>query len=303
MPNMRQVDELKKALGTISSKEVDTFGRPTAAGLRAGKLARELRNAATEAVPVYGKAIQLGGDKIAEDNALRLGNTLLSPSVTREAVRDAADGITTAERKQIALGLRQHIDDAMANVSKVISDPNLDAREAMKVWRDMSSKAAREKVVDAIGESRARPLFAELDRAEKALGLRASVATNTKTFARENADRQVKAITEPGMIGTAAQGKPLNAVQRTLQAATGQTPEDMLRRERAIYGDIGRVLTEPQGGDAMLSLRILEAIRRQDPKNAAAAKAIGQYGAAGVGLPAYQEGQSVLRDALGRGRR
>lgn len=299
MPNVRQVDELKKALGSLAAKEVDQFGRPTGVGLRVGKLGRELRDAAVEAVPVYGKAVQLGGDKIAEDNALRLGNTLLSPSVTREAVRDATNGMTTAERKQLMQGLRQHIDDTMANVSKVISDPNLDAREATKVWRDLSSKASREKVTDAIGESRAKALFAELDRAEAALGLRASVAANSKTFARQNAERQVKDIIEPGPIGTAAQGKPFNAFQRGMQALTGQTPEDMLRRERVIYEDIANVLTGPRGPDATRTLSILDGIRQQDPRNSSLSTLLGQTGAGAVAVPGYQEGQSRLESLIG----
>ena len=298
MPNMRQVDELKKAFGAVGAKEVDQFGRPTAAGLRANRLARELRDAAVEAVPVYGKAIKLGGDKIAEDRALQLGYSLLSPSVTREAVRDAAEGITDAERKQLAIGLRQHIDDTMANVTKAISDPNLDAREAAKVWKDMSSKAAREKVTEAIGEKRANALFSELDRTGTALGLKAAVANNTKTFARQNADRQVKGILEPGPIGALMEGKPLNAWQRSVQAFTGRTPEDMLNRERALFSDVSDMLVGHQGQGAIDLANRLQQIYQQQPVVDAMAKNVGFVAGATALGPAYNGVKGILSGLL-----
>lgn len=291
MPNMRQVDELKRALGTVAAKEVDQFGRPTAAGIRAGKLARELRDAAGDAVPVYKKAVQLGGDKIAEDRALQLGNTLLSPSVTRETVKEAVDGITEAERKQIALGLRQRIDDTMANVSKVISDPNLDAREAMKVWRDLSSRATREKVAVAVGPQRAKALFAELDRAESALGLKAAVADNSKTFVRTATDQAVKAGSgQDSLTYALRRGEGLNAGKRAIQAVTGATDQAAEDANQKVYEDIAKLLTGPRGADAQAALQSLMSIYQTVPQNAVKAQAVGRGVSGALTLPAYELG-------------
>lgn len=289
MPNMRQADELKKALGSVAKNNVDQFGRPTAAGARASSLAKELRDALTEAVPAYKSALKLGGDKIAEDQALELGARLLSPSVTREAVREGVKGITDAERKQLGLGLRQHIDDAMANVTKAISDPNVDAREAAKALKDLSSRAAREKVTMAIGADKAKVLFRELEKAEASLNLKAATAQNSKTFARQSMDDAVKA-TRGGVIDAVKEGRPMEAPRRLWQQLTGATDQAKRAEDDKLYAEIAQILTGPRGPDAMRALQSLMKIYQTGAGNQALARSVGNGAAAALALPAYQKG-------------
>lgn len=199
-PNVEQLDKLKQALGTVAAEKVDQFGRPTAAGARAGRLAKLLRDTLVDAVPEYGQAVKLGGDKLAEDRALTLGTKLLSPGVSREAVAEATKNLSDAERKQLMLGVRQQIDDTMANVNAALTDGNMDAREATKALKMMSTRAARWKVSRAIGQENAAKLFKELDRTQAALELKASVATNSKTFARTTINDAVKDMTGSGPV-------------------------------------------------------------------------------------------------------
>lgn len=295
MPNMMQVDELKKALNAVAESQVDQFGRKTAAGVRAAKLAKELRDAAVEAVDEYKTAVKLGGDKIAEDNALKLGYDLLRSSTTREDVAEAVKGITDAERKQIALGLRQQIDDAMANVTQAISDPNVDAREAAKALRDLSSRAAREKLVLAIGKERATPILKQLEEAQAALSLKSSVATNSKTFARTEAARAVSQRDTDSWWQALKQFQPLEAAKRAGRNLTGESSAAQLGREEAIYADIAKVLTGPRGRDAQLALQRLERAYKTGNLNAETARRIGEILVGSADVTGYQFSTQSLR--------
>ena len=99
----------------------------------------------------------------------------------------------------------------------------------------------------AIGDQRADALFDELDRAATSFNLRASVTENSKTFARQATERRIGELTGPGAIGKAAQGEPLQASKRIVQALTGMTPERIKGREDAMYSEIARLLTRPSG--------------------------------------------------------
>lgn len=295
MPNMKQVDELKRALNFVAETEVDQFGRKTAIGLRAARLAKDLRNAAVKAVPEYEQAVKLGGDKIAEDSALKVGYDLLRPSVTREHVAEAVEDITDAERKQLALGLRQQIDDAMANVTQAMTDPNMDAREAAKALKDMSSRSAREKLVLAIGEKRAVPLLKQLDEAQAAISLRASVAQNSKTFARQEVAKGVDQRNSDSSWQALKEFKPLEAGKRMGRRLTGEDSASQLGREEAIYADIAKVLTGPRGKDAQIALQRLEKAYRAGDLNKETAEKVGRVLLGTADVSGYQFSTQEMR--------
>lgn len=295
MPNMKQVDELKRALNFVSETEVDRFGRKTAVGLRAARLAKDLRNAAVKAVPEYEQAVKLGGDKIAEDSALKIGYDLLRPSTTREYVAEAVEDITDAERKQLALGLRQQIDDAMANVTQAMTDPNMDAREAAKALKDMSSRAAREKLVVALGENRAKPLLKQLDEAQAAVSLKANVAQNSKTFARQEVAKAVDQRNADSSIQALKEFKPLEAGKRIGRRLTGEDSASQLAREEAVYADIAKVLTGPRGKDAQIALQRLEKAYRAGDLNKETAEKVGKVLLGTADVSGYQFSTQDMR--------
>lgn len=261
MPNVRQLDEIKKALGSIGRAEVDEFGRPTAAGIRANRLAADLRNALTDAVPDYGRAVRLGGDKIAEDQAYQTGLGLLSSRTTIEDVREALRAGGVEARLAARNGLRRNIEDTLANVQRTITDPNVDAREAMKLVKDMSSRGNRAKVQAVLGPERTSRLYAELDRAEAALALRAATTRNSATAIREATQRQVADETQPGLVrrtlGEA--GNPLDAGREVTRSAAGTDAASISRRQQAIFAEIADTLVNTRGPDAR---RALIAVRR-----------------------------------------
>jgi hypothetical protein len=250
MPDVLQLDMLKRGLGAVAKAEVDQFGRLTAAGVRAQRLARDLRDAVGTAVPGYRTAVDLGGDKIAQDGALDMGRRMLSSATTREDVADAVRGATAAERKAMGEGLRAQIDETMSNVKAALTNANMDAREAARAVKDLSSRAAYQKMAILLGEAKARTLYREIGRAADSLGLAANVVSNSKTFTRGQMDARVGAALEPGPVGRAMAGEPVGAVKRAIQWFTGRTPEALMASKEGVYSEIAKVLTGPRGRDA-----------------------------------------------------
>jgi hypothetical protein len=115
------LNELKIALQEMAQDMVNPrTGQMTAEGIRYQKIAGELRGALTEANPIYGRAVDLGGEKIQEENAFMLGLDMLKDKTTREQVQQGLSGITQAQRDLVRRGVRSNIDETLANVKSSI---------------------------------------------------------------------------------------------------------------------------------------------------------------------------------------
>lgn len=294
MPNVEQLDYIKRALGEIGAEDVDQFGRRTATGGRAATLARDLRNAVGDAVPEYNRAVEIGGDKIAEDNALSLGQRLLRRGTTREQVAEAVQGYTQAEKRAAAQGLRATIDEQLSQVQRTIADGNIEAREATKAIRDFSSRANREKVSLILGKENADRLFPKIDEAASSLDLRAAIAENSKTFVRTETDRAIREATEAGPMHQLAAGRPFNAVQRIVQAVTGARPQDVTAQQDEIYAQIVRALTQARGSEAMRLLEGFTEIGRTAAADRAARERIARSLTGTAALSGQQAGTRAL---------
>ena len=249
LPDVRQLDYITRGLNEVADQAdgAGKLGGTTAKGRAYSNLSQELRGHLKDLVPEYGKALETAADPIRRSKAIDLGSKLLSPSMTRDQVDEAVSGMTGPEKEALAQGVRSRLDDVMANVTRTVQDGGTDAREAIKAIKDLSSRANREKLTAAIGKTKAEALFDEIDRASMSFDLRASVAENSKTYARQATDRRISDMTQPGAIGKAAQGEPLKATKSIVQALTGMTPERIRGKEDAIYSEIARLLTR-QGG-------------------------------------------------------
>jgi len=247
MPDVRQLDYITKALNDVANEAQGTgaLGGTSQLGRAYEELSRDIRSRLRRLVPEYGIALDTAADPIRRSQAVELGSRVLSAGMRRDQVAEAVEGMTVPERDALAQGIRSQIDDMVANVRRTVQDGNLDAREAVKALKDLSSRANREKLTLAIGEQRAERLFNELDRVATSFDLRASVAENSKTFARQAVSGRIDEVTAPGAVGTLAQGKPLNAMQRIAQSLTGQTPERLSARQGQIYSEIADFLTRP----------------------------------------------------------
>jgi hypothetical protein len=299
MPNVQQLDELKKALGAVARTETDQFGRLTAAGIRAQKLAGELRDAVSDAVPVYRNAVKAGGDKIAEDQALDLGRRILSSKTKFEDAREIMQGASLEAKAAARRGMREQIEDTLSNVRRTITDPNVDAREAMSLVKEMSSRANMKKARLILGTG-AKALFDELEQAEAALALRAAMARNSATAIRTQIQRTARDEVAPGVVRSTAGklGNPLDAAQSITETLFGIDPQSMNEAERKMMAEIADALTGIRGQDAQRALSVVKAALEGQPMKDADAQLIGKLvsgSAAGGGYQAATQPQRMAQ--------
>lgn len=268
LPNVMQLDELKKALQTIAYENVDTFGRITAKGTRYNKLAGELKDAVSDAIPVYADAVKLGGDKISEERAFKLGAELLRPNTELEDVLSQfGEDASAAQISAAKQGLRRYIDKAIGDVRAIASDPTaeaIDAREVIKVVTDLSSKNARKKIKAMLG-AEADALLKQIDEAAQSASVRAALAVNSKTAQRTAIRESVEQVTQPGVFGTAMRGEPLMTSQKLIQAVSGQTDEFTEAQKQRIFEEISRALTQRRGRSAQEALRLINSAMEGQP--------------------------------------
>lgn len=253
MPGVRQLDELKKALNQLDQTGRDQFGRATDGGLAADQ-ARAVRDATIEATggdqSPYAAAVKLGGDKIEMDKGLELGLNMLRDTnkTTREMVSEQLAGMSADARQMVKVGLRSHIDETLGAVKMIASNPDaMEGRQAMQALRMLTSDNAKHKLKALLGPSEFAKVMPELDKAIATQNMVASVAQNSKTAVRGAIQGQVDDITAPGMFGTLARGKPLNATESLVQTLMATTPGDDAARQQGIWSEVAQVLTERKG--------------------------------------------------------
>ena len=265
MPNVQQIDELKKALNQLSRNARNTEGLvpvETSQSLRYARQAQDIKDALVEATGgpqgTYAQALKVGGDTIQERNAFELGERLLSPNTRVEDVLlELGKTPSNAQLEAARRGLRTRIDQVVGDVKRIPSDPNLDARQALATLREMGSDNAREKLKRIMG-GQADEIFRLLDEAGVAAETRAAMAVNSRTAVRQATQEDIAQMTAPGVAGQALRGEPVNTTKKLIQAVTGYTDEFTVQQRQRIYQDLAKALTERRGPDAVAALRVLD---------------------------------------------
>lgn len=259
LPDVRQIDYLTRALNDVADAAdgKGKLGGTTAVGRATADLSRNIRNMVKGAVPEYKEALSVASDAISESKAVDLGYDLFRAKTKPEIVARSLHGASRAEREAAKQGLRSYIQETVDNVSAVISDGNLEARQAVKVVRDMSSAANQKKLRMLLGKKQADALLDEIDRAATGLELRAAVAMNSKTAVRQSIQGSVRDQVQPGVLETLTSGEPINAGKRFVQLLTGNSAEAQALREAGIYEEIATALTQTKGRKAKSALRII----------------------------------------------
>lgn len=300
MPNVQQLDEIKKGLDAIARNETDPLtGKISGKGRRAAKLASELRTAIADAVPAYRTAVKLGGDKIAAETALDTGRKLFSPGMTRERVAEVMKDASVESKEAARQGIREYVDDTLARVRRSYDNPDADTTETLKLLNTLSSRDAREKLVMVLGEGKADRLLKEIDAAGKMFGTRQSIAAGSQTVQRLAMDQQMGEILAPGVVGSAAQGKGLGTVQSFIRLVTRATPEADMARKQEVLADVAKALTEMRGPQAEAALKLVQkAVEGQPLKNDEAVR-IARLVAGAFVVGGYQSGQKALASPSG----
>lgn len=276
MPDVRQLDYITRALNTEAEHGIGAgaMGGQTDIGSALQGLSRDIRDVLRSHVPEYDAALNLGADTIRQTQAVARGAQVLRSSTTREQVREWVRGATQAERQAFAQGIRSQLDEALANVTRTVQDGDTVAREAIAALRTLSSRANREKVALVIGDGPAAELFSEIDRAARSFDLRAAIATNSKTFARQEMGARINRTVQPDdAVGSLLEARPAKAAQRVVQSFTGRTPERAMAEQDAIMAEIARALTR-QGGAAQHTAQSLATFGQSTVQQRAIADAI-----------------------------
>lgn len=298
LPDVRQWDYITRAMNDIAHNNdgAGALGGQTDIGAGFQDFSRDIRQTLRGLVGEYGNALDTAADAIDARNALRFGESLLSPGTTRDEVARTLAGYSAAERRHAALGVRSKIDEVLSNVKRAATDQNMDARQAMQALRDLSSSGAREKVTALIGQPQADALFQQLDQAGRSLELRANVATNSKTAARQEFKQTLSDYTDEGIYNKLTSGEGINAFKVAVQELFNTTTKGKQQARDRVGGEIARFLTEqnPQG-----LLQLLQRIAQQNPQNVSAARDIARLPAQGIAASAYLLGTKERAPAAG----
>lgn len=260
MPNVQQMDALKKALQRVARQNVDTFGRLDGKGQRYDMLAGQLRDSVGQAARTpdgrtpYLDAVKIGGDKLREEEALTLGRDLLRQNTTRDDVLRKMTGASADEKAAAKAGLRLAIDEKMANVRRIVSDPNIEARQVAAAIGEVSSDAARTKIKAVLGPQEANRLLDEVDRLTQGFNLRASVSENSRTARRLAVNSSIDDVTDRSFFQTAQAGEPIESTKRVVQLLTGETKEALAFRRDGVAKEIAEFLTNQRGRSAEAAL-------------------------------------------------
>lgn len=301
MPNVQQLDELKKALQSIARNETDAVtGKVTSAGVRAQNLARDLADALAEAVPQYRTAVKLGGDKIAEENALNLGRRLLSEATTVEDVRMLArEGMSDEAKAALRRGIRENLDAIMGRARATIADLESGAvdfttgqnasAEAVAAIRNLLTRNNMTKTRLALGTD-AKRLFDELEKMADVLVLRSAVARGSQTAIRQAGQQQMADETAPGLVRRVAGnlGNPLEAAREVSQSAVGIDARSISDQQAKYYAEIADALTRIRGPEAQRALQAVREAMAGQPMKDADAQLIGRLVSGGATASAYQ---------------
>jgi hypothetical protein len=139
-----------------------------------------------------------------------------------------------------------------------------------------------------MGQGRAQGLAREMERIGTDFGLRAAVATNSRTAVRQAVQDEVADTIRPrGILADLAQGNGF--VQTLVRAMTGRDEAAEATRRAGIYDEITEALTRTRGSRE--ALRIMGATAQSigtEPISRARAEAIARLLTTGAGASAYQ---------------
>ena len=260
-PDVTQVDYMTRALNLMSEsgEGAGVMGGQTQLGTAYQGLSREVRNLTKKLVPKYGNALNAAADKITARNAKKVGYMIVTNSKTREEFAGLLEGMGEAEKRKVVEGFRQNIDDVQATVKTALTDPNLDAREALQLTKDLSSRNSREKMEVLFGPEEAKRLTDKLDETYNAFSAQASYSGNSATMARLRGELAVDEAKE-SIVNSFRRGEPLNAGKKTWQNLTGATDADQRARSDRLYTEVATFLTNPAGKNSSLLIERMEQI-------------------------------------------
>jgi len=257
-------------------------------------LSLNIRDNLKKAVPEYKTALETASDTIGRVQSVNKGYDLLSATVKREDALKYIKNATGPELAAMKSGLRQKIDDTLANVTKVVSDPDMDAKEAKKALQMLTSRSSLTKLNALLGGKDMAKLAKELKQAERALSLKANVAQNSKTFGRTTANEMIDEFLQPNALQNVARLRPVEAVGQIASVLTNQTDEALNLKGQKIRAEIADVLTRQD--NAGRYLYILDRLGQRLPITEAQARSVADAFVKATTTPAYLLSSEKLKE-------
>jgi hypothetical protein len=301
MPNVMQLDYMKRAFDSIARDGTDTIsGAMTDEAAFAAKIAREIRNATREAVPVYGTALELAADEMSQRAAIDFGATMLTrENITREVVQRTVKDATKPELAAMRAALRSQIDEQLANVRRIASDPrqDIEGRQLNAVFGMLNSEASQTKIRSLLGAD-ADAIIAQINAATRALGLKAATARGSQTFGRGAVQGLLDEVNQPNVVQSLAMGRGIDTTQQVIQALTNVTPERMTQQSARVLNEVADILTRSGNLEAKQALEILQAAANAQPVSEKQAYQVARALNAAIGSGAYQQGTQNQAEQL-----
>ena len=257
MPNVMQLDYLKRALQAQANDNVNQFGKKTELGQMYDRLALELRDAVGTAVPTYKKGVGLAREGFLDIEAGKMGEQLLSKRVSVDDVIKFAQDASGSQKQAAKLGLRKAINDIIADAKVGASKPEGIENEAvLKLLRDLSSQSNREKISEILGSDSASVLFTKLDEVSKGIQMRSTLGgsqTAGRTAGREAFEEEAKG----GVLANLFKGNPAEFVKKARDFLTGAEQFTTQRRDE-IATEVVKILSGRKGKEAELALKYIK---------------------------------------------
>ena len=296
LPDVRELDYMSRALNDmVESRRNPNTGKLDGEGRGLQELSKEIRQNLRNAVPEWGKAVDLAKPDIVKRQLVEFGEAVLSPQKTVADVNamigrmeKTHPGLVEMIRPSIAQGLRNNIDNVVSR-AKTPLVPELGQSgfvtrgaqrdpEAIRTLKELSGRANREKVAAIIGEDKATVLFDRLDEAAEAIATNESMGENLRTAAKEMLDAQ-RRRNERGVIGNTMRGKPRDALGIVFDRIRG---ESRIRQPDATSKAVVDYLL--QKADPASMTRVLRARHRSERGLKGAKRAEQAFGGAGLGV-------------------
>lgn len=259
MPNVVQLDYLKRALQGMAGDTRDPVTKALSSdGQLYNKLARDLRSVMGETIRGYDRAVQIGGDNIADQSAFMLGRDLLKQGTQVEDVIEELAGASATSLTAARQGLRQFLRTTLNDVKAVPSDPDIEARQLDAFLRLTSSNNARDKIVTLLGKEEAAPLLAEMDKVAQAVTTRAALNQNSKTAIRQAVEQQAKDVLAPSTIGQLMRGDVPAGAKAAVQAITGMDAAYDATARQKLFNEIARAMVTQRGEAAVDTLKLMK---------------------------------------------
>lgn len=302
-----QLDYIGRALGEIADSGTDKLtGAMSGGAMRAANQAKALRDAMKESVTGYARALKIGGDNIANKNALVTGRKLLNPATTIEDVRTVMKGSSDEMKAAARKGLRENIEAVTDRARTTIADLENGAfdfetganamGEAVAALRALTTPGNFKKVRMVLGDSESKRLFSEVEKVADVMVLRSAVARNSATAIRTAGREEMNAVTQPGVVRRIAgeAGNPLDAAREGTRALAGTDAATIAESQRRYYGEIADALTRIKGPEARRAIIAVRRAMAGQPMRDADSELIGRLVGMNVSNLGYQAGTRYL---------